>query len=266
MTAEFFELAQTLAEQARTAWIGVFAVFLRMGAAVALLPAFGEQVVPMRIRVAAALCFTAVVAPAVLPQVAAAAQGPGAVPRMFATEAVAGLALGIGLRLMVIALQVAGTIAAQSTSLSQFFGGAGVDPQPAIAQLLLVAGLALAAMAGLHVRLAEAAIASYALLPPGRFAPASALAEWGVAEVAHAFALAFSLAMPFVIAALIYNIALGAINRAMPQLMVAFVGAPALTLGGLFLLFLVAPVALALWWQAFDARLGDPFLAAEVAP
>lgn len=266
MTAEFLDLVQGLAEQARTAWIGAFAVFLRMGAAAALFPAFGEQVVPMRIRLAAALCFTAVVAPAVLPQVTAATLEPGAVPRLFATEVIAGLALGIGLRLMVIALQVAGTIAAQSTSLAQFFGGAGVDPQPAIAQLLLVAGLALAAMAGLHVRLAETAIASYTLLPPGRFAPAAVLAEWGLAEVAHAFALAFGLAMPFVIAALIYNIALGAINRAMPQLMVAFVGAPALTLGGLFLLFLVAPVALALWWQAFETRLGDPFLAAGAGP
>lgn len=260
MTEELFAIAQDLAVQARTGWIGVFAVFLRMGAAAALFPAFGEQVVPVRIRLMAALCFTAVVAPAVLSQVVEVAT-QAAMPQLFATEIVAGLAIGIGLRLMVIALQVAGTIAAQSTSLAQFFGGAGVDPQPAIAQLLLVAGLALAAMAGLHVRLAETAIASYALLPPGHFAPATALAEWGVAEVTHAFALAFGMAMPFVIAALIYNVALGAINRAMPQLMVAFVGAPALTLGGLVLLLMVAPIALALWWRVFEMRLGDPLLA-----
>jgi len=205
------------------------------------------------------VCFTWITTPAVLPQVAVVAQTAADLPLLFATEVVAGLALGIVFRLMVMALQIAGTIAAQSASLSQFFGGVGVDPQPAISQILLVGGLALAAMAGLHVRLAEALIGSYTLLPPGRFAPATAMTEWGIAEVSRAFALAFGLAMPFVIAALIYNIALGAINRAMPQLMVAFVGAPALTAGGLFLLFLVAPMVLMLWWQAFDVVLGDPF-------
>jgi flagellar biosynthetic protein FliR len=259
VNADFFLLAGDLAREARTVWIGSFAVFLRVGAAVALFPAFGEQIVPLRVRLAAALCFTLVAAPAVLPQVAQVARTAADLPWLFGTEVIAGLALGIAFRLMVMALQIAGTIAAQSTSLAQFFGGAGVDPQPAIAQMLLVAGLALAAMAGLHVRLAEAIIGSYGLLPPGRFAPATALAEWGVAEVARAFSLAFRLAMPFVIAALIYNVALGAINRAMPQLMVAFVGAPALTWGGLALLLLVAPVALTLWWRAFDLLLLDPF-------
>ena len=259
MTAEFIALVELAAAEARLAWVGVFAVFLRVGAAVALFPAFGEQVVPMRIRLMAAICFAWVTAPAVLPQVTAVAQSAADLPRFFATEVVAGLALGMAFRLMVMALQIAGTIAAQSASLSQFFGGAGVDPQPAISQLLLVGGLALAVMAGLHVRLAEALIGSYSLLPPGRFAPAAALAEWGISEVARAFSLAFRLAMPFVIAALIYNIALGAINRAMPQLMVACVGAPALTAGGLALLFLVAPVALMLWLQAFDRVLDAPF-------
>lgn len=259
MTGDFFVLLDQVALEIRSFWIGGFAVFLRVGAAVALLPAFGEQVVPVRIRLMAALCFTWITAPAVLGQVSAVAMQASDLPRLFITEVVAGLALGIAFRLLVMALQIAGTIAAQSVSLSQFFGGAGVDPQPAIAQILLVGGLALAAMSGLHVRLAEALIGSYALFPPGRFAPAAALAEWGIAEVARAFSLSFGLAMPFVIAALIYNIALGAINRAMPQLMVAFVGAPALTAGGLMLLFLVAPVALLVWLRALDGALIDPF-------
>jgi glycosyltransferase involved in cell wall biosynthesis len=37
---------------------------------------------------------------------------------------------------MMHALQIAGTIAANMTSLSQLLGGAGVDPQPAMAQIL----------------------------------------------------------------------------------------------------------------------------------
>ena len=40
-------------------------VFLRVGACMALMPAFGEQVVPQRVRLILALAFTAVVLPAV---------------------------------------------------------------------------------------------------------------------------------------------------------------------------------------------------------
>ena len=88
---------------------------------------------------------------------------------------------------------------------------------------------------------------SYEILPMGLPVPAADVAAWGTARVAQAFALGFSLAAPFVIAGFAYNLALGAINRAMPQLMVAFIGAPAITAGGLLILMLAAPVILHFW-------------------
>jgi flagellar biosynthesis protein FliR len=77
--------------------------------------------------------------------------------------------------------------------------------------------------------------------------------------VRSSFSLAFSLAAPFVIASMIYNLALGAINRAMPQLMVSMVGAPALTLGALALLAVATPYLMAAWLQAFEQYLANPF-------
>lgn len=239
-------------------WAG-FLVFLRVGAAMALLPAFGEQSVPQRVKLVLTLAFTAIVTPAVAGDISPQA-GAFALPMM--AEVLAGLTLGIGLRIFIHVLQIAGAIAAQAASLSQLFGGAGAEPQPAIANLLAAAGLALAVMAGLHVRVAQLLILSYALLPAGRLPDAAALADWGLLQIARGFALAFSLAAPFVVASLIYNVALGVINRAMPQLMVAFVGAPALTLGGLVLLAVVAPMALAVWTQALDAFLAAPLAGA----
>jgi len=70
--------------------------------------------------------------------------------------------------------------------------------------------------------------------------------------------LAFLIAAPFVMASAIYNMALGVINRAMPQLMVAFVGAPVITFGGLFLLFVCAPLMLTTWADALEAFLVNP--------
>ncbi len=236
-------------------FLTAFMVFLRVGAMMALLPAFGEQAVPARVRLVLALAFTAVTAPAVAGGIA-----PLSGPLPFLSEIAAGLILGIGLRLFVHALQIAGTIIAQSTSLSQLLGGIDNEPLPAIGTILTLAGLTLALAMGLHVQAAKLIILSYDLLPAGRMPDAAEAAGWGLARIAHVFSLAFSLAAPFMIASLIYNLATGVINRAMPQLMVAMVGAPALTLGGLAMLAIAAPLILAVWAGAFGDFLGAPFL------
>jgi flagellar biosynthetic protein FliR len=243
------------ADAALAVW---FLVFLRVGAVMTLLPAFGEQNVPLRVRLALAFAFTMIVAPAVGAALGEVLSSGASFGLIAGGEVAAGLAMGIAFRLVVIALQMAGTIAANVTSLSQVFGGAGVDPQPAISNILLISGLALAVMLGLHIRVAEALIGSYLVLPAGRLPEPADLAEWGVGQVASAFSLAFVLAAPFTIGALLYNLALGAINRAMPQLMVAFVGAPAITWGTLVLFALSAPVMLTLWLEVLNAALAAP--------
>jgi flagellar biosynthetic protein FliR len=124
-------------------------------------------------------------------------------------------------------------------------------------------GLALAVILGLHVRLVEFLLLSYQLFIPGRFPLPGVVAAWGIAQVSRAFALAFTLAMPFVILSLVFYVALGAINKAMPQLMVAFVGAPAITFAGLALLLLTAPLVLPIWHEAFVAFTTNPTGAAR---
>ena len=220
-------------------------VFLRVGALVTMLPAFGERAVPARVRLAMAVAFTAIVAPAV--QTVAPPDDMLGYAGLALVETTIGTALGFSLRLFILALQTGGTIAAQSTSLSQILGAANADPSPAMGHLLVVGGLALAVMTGLHVRAAEFMLLSYDLFPIGLRPDARAVSAWGLGRIVDAFALAFLLAAPFVIASFIYNLALGVINRAMPQLMVAFVGAPAITWGGMALLLVTAPVLLAVW-------------------
>jgi len=237
-------------------WHG-FLVFLRVGTAVALLPAFGETSVPQRIKIVLALAFTAIVAPAV-PVFESAEPTFPLIAQYVLTETISGFLMGIGIRMFVFALQTAGTIAGQSTSLAQLLGGAAGEPLPAIGNVLVIAGLALAVTMGLHVYVARYLIGSYMLFPAGTFPPREIMTEWGVPNMAQAFNMAFRLAAPFVIVSAIYNLMLGVINRAMPQLMVAFVGAPLITAGGLFLLFLVAPSLLTLWWGAMEAFMINP--------
>lgn len=236
-------------------WHGAI-VFLRVAAMVSVFPAFGEQMIPVRVRLGVALAFTFVAAPA-LPQFPV-PETPMHFLGYLATESVAGLALGVAVRFFAHALQTAGSIAAQSTSLAQMLGGAGIDPMPAIGAVLFWAGMALAMMLGLHVRAAEFMIHSYQLLPAGQFPDAAMLSQWGVERVSKSFSLAFTLAAPFVITSVIYNLTLGIINRAMPQLMVAMVGAPVITFGGLAILMIGAPMILNTWIEALSGFFADP--------
>ena len=259
MTPEMTEALSKVMALSQAALLTGWFVFLRIGAAMALLPVFGDQSVPVRVRLALALGFTLIVAPAVADRIAPLAASGEVIGLPLVTETLAGLAIGLAVRLFIMALQMAGTIAAQSTSLSQFFGGAGVEPQPAISQLMVVAGMALAVMYGLHVQLAKLLLLSYDLLPPGQFPAGNGMAEWGISHITHAVALAFSLAAPFVIASLIYNIAIGVINKSMPSLMVSFVGAPALALGGLVLLLLILPLSMGAWITDLGRFFANPF-------
>lgn len=241
------------------AWAAALA-FVRIGAVVALMPGLGDPSVPQRIKLALVVGLTLVVAPLLAERISGAE-----VPPSFLTlggEAIAGLILGIGMRLFIAALQTAAAMIAQATTLSQLFAGIAPEPQPAIGNMLIIAGIALAMTVGLHVRAAELVLLSYDVLPAGVHHSAAGAADWGLALIGRTFSLAFSLAAPFVIASLIYNLALGAINRAMPTLMVSMVGAPALTLGGLALLAVATPVLLAAWLDAFTAHLDQPFAVA----
>ena len=238
-------------------WVG-FLVFLRVSAAMALLPAFGEQAVPQRVKLVLALMFTAVVAPAVNAEVVL-VKFDSVTP--FVTEIVSGVLIGIGLRFFIYTLQIAAAIIAQATTISQLFAGTGPDPQPAIGNILVMAGISLALIAGLHLRVTELLIVSYKMLPTGQFPGASDMADWGLHQTRRAFSLGFSLAAPFVVASFIYNIAIGVINRAMPSLMVSLVGAPALAAGGLLLFAIAAPILLSVWMAALETYYLAPFKA-----
>lgn len=231
-------------------------VFLRTAAIVSTLPAIGEVFVPTPVKLAMAFVFTMIVAPMVPLQ-----PPPDTILSyvgLAVSEAMVGLALGFAVRIFVLTLQTAGTIAAQGTSLSQAFGGLGAEPMPAIGSILVFGGTALAVMMGLHIKVIEYMAQSYLMFPVGEFPPASELSRWIVQRVSHSFSMSFALAAPFVITSVIYNITLGFINRAMPQLMVAFVGAPVITFGGMFIMLVASPMILMHWVEVFFAFFANP--------
>ena len=240
-----FGLVEPLAQPA-------FLTFLRVGAAISMLPGIGETSLPARLRLALAVMLSM----AMLPSTAALPM-TGTLVTAFLPEVVIGLTIGFALRGFVFALSIAGSIVANSTSLAQLFSP-GQEPQPAIAQLLTLGGISLALEADLLPKAVGFLLASYDALPLGQWPEAGEAASWAARHGDMALSLGLQLSLPFLIGSLLYNLALGIINRAMPQLMVTFIGAPALSLGGLALLAVAVPVMLSVWLAAFNGFLGNP--------
>lgn len=230
-------------------------VFFRIAAVLSVMPGIGTQSLPLRVRLALAIGLSAFFA-VLLFDPAVPVPDPGLA--LLAGETLIGLAIGLAFRLMIFALHTAGTIAAQSTSLSQIFGTAGVEPMPAIGHVLVVGGLALMFLTGLHLQFLGTLVRFYEVWPIGARPAAGEFAMWIAGHVSATFTLAFRLAVPFVILSMLYNVMLGVINKAMPQLMVSFVGAPVITLGGLMFLALSAPYMLGLWQAAVAQFLSQP--------
>ena len=223
------------------------AIFTRLSALMFFLPGIGERMMPVRVRLIVALSLMLILLPAVAGDFTA-PERPSQIAALFAAEAVCGVMIGFGIRITVFAIQTAGAIISQSLSLAQLFGSAvSFDQETPISTLLMFAAVVMAVSAGIHFEAVNVLIMSYDIMPLGTFPGASAAGEWAAGRTAFAFSAALSLAFPFVILGFIYNLTIGAANRAMPQLMVAFVGIPAVTLAGFILLAVCAPVIITVW-------------------
>ncbi len=223
------------------------AIFTRMSALAFFLPGLGERAVSVRVRLTTAMAITLVISPILMDEFIPPAS-PSHTVAMLAAEAISGALIGFSIRIAVFAIQTAGAIASQSLSLAQLFGSNfSFQPESPIANLLMFAAIVIAVSSGLHFQAVGIFVIFYEIIPVGVFPGGSETGEWAANRAAFAFSAAMSLALPFILLGFMYNLAIGAANRAMPQLMVAFVGIPAVTLAGMALLAMTAPMLLGIW-------------------
>jgi flagellar biosynthetic protein FliR len=224
----------------------------RLGAAVMLLPGLGEQEVPAPIRLGLGLGLVVLLLPALAPGLPATPDNAGEAVRLIGIEAVIGLWLGGLARMVVLAMAMAGQAVALLLGLAQALvpdpelGGQGT----ATGRLFSLAAAVLVLTSGLYAIPLRALVESYALLPVGDPFPAGAGAEAMVVAAGDSLALALRLAAPFVLAAVVINVALGLLTRIAPQVQVYFIAVPGQVLAGLALLALILPALLGAFGEA----------------
>ena len=237
------------------AWVGAL-LFTRIGAVLMLAPGWGEQLVPVTFRLAAALLATAALAPVL----AANAPPPpaniyGAAP-LIVSELATGLILGGAVRLLMSALQVAGAVTGMASGLGF---AQQIDPsmgqQSAIfSAFFSLMGLLLVMAAGLHRLMLEAAAASYQTFPPGAPPPLLGASEQIVGAVADAFTLGVQISAPVLIFSFVANLALGLASRLVPQVQMYMVAQPATILGAVAILAFGLGGGLMVWLEAMEEQ------------
>lgn len=238
------------------AWIGAL-LFARLGAVLMVAPVWGEQVVPMTFRLGLAVLVTATLAPTVainappLP-----ANIINAIP-LIINEIIIGLIMGLGARLMMSALQVAGATAGIASGLgfAQQIDPIASQPAAIFSAFFSMLGLVLIMSVGLHRVMIEAAADSYAIFPPGAFPPIGDATQFVINAVSNSFRLGIQIAAPVLIFSLIFNIALGLVSRLIPQVQVFMTALPLSVTLGLAVIALGLGGGMMVWLEAMETQM-----------
>jgi flagellar biosynthesis protein FliR len=226
-----------------------FMIFARLGTAISFMPGFSVTYISARMRLGIALAVSFAVTPVIGPNLPVM---PTEVPDLgiiIAAEMIVGSFIGILARILISALQTAGTVIALTSAMANALVQDPIAEQQSstISGFLLTVGVVLVFVADFHHLMIRAAVESYEVFQPGNLLPAGDLVNLMARRVADSFTLGVQLAAPSIVIGLTYYIGLGLLGRLMPQLPVFFFGLPVqislqlwvllVTLSGIMLVF-----------------------------
>ncbi len=233
-------------------------LFARIGSMMMLMPALGEQMIPMRMRLGFALAFTLVLFPLLSDIIPAMPDDLGGMISILGHELAIGLMIGSIVRITVMATQVAGAIVAFQTGLS---GAMAADPtmsgmQSAVfASFLSFLGVTLIFATDLHHVALAAIYDSYMVFSPTDPLMFEDAMQMAIRTIAGAFTVGVQMAAPFVVFGLVFNLGAGILARLMPQLQVYFVLMPANIIVGLLLFAILLTMMMGWYLTAFENHL-----------
>jgi flagellar biosynthesis protein FliR len=208
-------------EFGQVAAIGV--MLARPGMLISTAPAFGGAFAPPHVRVG----LTMLLAFAMLPTVNVPPVGSSTGLVLVVTRELAiGLAIGLSIRALVAAAEMAGHLTATQIG---FTYGAVVDPQSGVRNTLiavLYANIALATFFAVdgHHALIQAMASSYRALPIGTGGVDDSLVRAVMQMLGVVFVLGVRFAMPVIIVLLVVELGMGLVARTAPMLNLMVVG------------------------------------------
>lgn len=219
--------------------LALFAAFCRVGGCFMLLPGFASARLPMQIRLFVAVAVSMGILPILWDTIYPKTQGTTlGYLQLIGFETLTGAVIGLITRYYVLGLQFAGTVL---TMMIGFNAPPSQDvledaQENQLTNLISFAGLMVLFMLNFHHIVFRALVDSYTAIPMGGFNPQSALITL-TDTLVETFIIMLRLASPFIIYGLLFNIAVGLINKLAPQMPIYFISLPYIIFGGLFLVY-----------------------------
>jgi len=210
-----------------------------------LAPAFNHRSIPVVIKIVLALSLSFALFPIVKPLLSAFPNDLGGIFVLVLRETLVGLVLGLGIHLVVESIHTA----AQFIGFQMGFGVGGLmDPQMQSSVTVLVplygwVVLMLFFVMNLHHELLVLFVSSFKITQKldGSFFENPGFMKLVIQSFGELFVTAVKMAAPFTLLALVSNLAIGVLNRLIPQMNVMLFSFPISILLGLITFYLVSP-------------------------
>lgn len=227
-------------------------IFCRIGAAMMIMPGFGEIFVPTRVRLVVALMISLILTPVLQTDIPAMPENISVLVVLIIKELMTGAFLGLLMRILISALHTAATVLATQSGLANamMFDFTMSGQTTAVSNVLTFAGLVLIFAADLHHIMLLGLIDSYQLIPASTSMPLQDMAYSAGHYLNRAFQIALQLSAPFIALSLVFNLGGGVLSRLMPSFQVFFVlMAPQIAIA--FFILMISLPAMMLWYLSF---------------
>ncbi len=236
------------------AWIAAFAFPLaRILGLLATAPVFNNIGIPRRVRLLLGVAIAVALAPA-LPSMPAVPAGSWTGLLVLAQQVVIGILMGLTLRIVFSAVELAGELIGLQMGLSfaVFYDPQNAGQTGVLGEFLsLIMTLLFLAMNG-HLLTLSVLAESFRLLPVAAVPPSADGFAGAARSATVLFASGLLLSLPVIAALLIANLAMGVLSRVAPQLNLFAVGFPVTIVAGFVVLMISLPYLGAAMERLFD--------------
>jgi flagellar biosynthetic protein FliR len=235
--------------------MAVFLAFCRIAGCLMVLPGFSTARIPATFRLMLAFTVSLAMLPIMWAQIYPHVQsGIADYVLTIGKETLIGVVLGLITRFYALGLQFLGTVVTMMIGLNTPPAGDILEDtsEGQLTNLLTFAGLMVLFMMDFHHQLFLALAQSYNAWPVGGvFDPQKALVSL-VDTLAATFTVMLRLASPFILFNVLFNMAIGFINKLAPVVPVYFISTPYQVMGGLLLFYFGIVSLLSLFADAFS--------------
>lgn len=220
--------------------LALFAAFCRIGACFMVLPGFSSARVPVRIRLMLSLAISLAILPllweTIYPQVKV---SNASYIGLIAGEMFIGITMGLMARVIILGLQFAGTTISMMIGFNSMpsSGIIEMDPESDLTTIITFTAVILLFLADFHHLTIQALVDTYKFMPMGNDLEFQMALSSITDALSETFMMMIRLASPFVVYGLIFNLAIGMVNKLAPQIPIYFISIPFILAGGLILFY-----------------------------